>query len=163
MSAETIRRAAVEDVAAVQGLLAALARGLGEARQFRGTAHDLRRYGFGERPHFEALMAERAGKPVGLVLFFPEFSTWRGRPGVYVQDLFVAPAARGGGLGRRLIEAPALSAAAWDAAYMRLSVHAGNRDAVDFYARLGFQTAEADCTVVAEGDAFAGLGGRGTG
>ena len=57
------------------------------------------------------MIARQDGKPVGLALFFFEFSTWRGRPGVYVQDLYVAADMRGTGLGRRLLEAVAARAA----------------------------------------------------
>ena len=64
---------------------------------------DLQRFGFGPERHFEALLAFLDGEPAGFALFHPRFSTWLGRPGVYLEDLFVTQAARGKGVGRRLM------------------------------------------------------------
>ncbi|MDD9878934.1 MAG: GNAT family N-acetyltransferase [Magnetovibrio sp.] len=69
------------------------------------TAADLLRDGFGERPRFECLIAEHDGDAVGFALFFPNYSTWEGRAGIYVEDLFVEERARGFGLGRALMAA----------------------------------------------------------
>src|SRR6185312_3431579 len=60
-------------------------------------------YGFGLTPHFEALIAELDGEPAGMALFHPRFSTWLGTPTVYLEDLYVAEAARRHGVGRRLL------------------------------------------------------------
>ena len=103
-----------------------------------GTAHALRRYGFGANPLFQAVLAEQAGAVTGLVLFFPEFSTLRGCPGVFVQDLFVAAPARGQGLGRRLLAQAMDAGRAWDAAYLALMVDRSNARARVFYDRCGF-------------------------
>ena len=78
----TIRRAAEADVAVLHELLAALVREIGYAAGFRTEVADLRRHGFGPRPLFRAMLAERADLSVGMALYFPEFSTLRGRPGV---------------------------------------------------------------------------------
>jgi GNAT superfamily N-acetyltransferase len=67
------------------------------------TEAQLREHGFGPRRHFEALIAELDGEPAGMALFHPRFSTWTGTPTVYLEDLFVAEAARGHGVGRRLM------------------------------------------------------------
>jgi GNAT superfamily N-acetyltransferase len=67
------------------------------------TEEDLRRYGFGPERQFEALLAFLDDEPGGFALFHPRFSTWLGRPGVYLEDLFVTQAARGRGVGRRLM------------------------------------------------------------
>jgi GNAT superfamily N-acetyltransferase len=64
---------------------------------------DLLRHGFGAERRFEALLAFVDGKPAGFALFFPNFSTWLGRPGLYLEDIFVAEWARKLGVGRRLI------------------------------------------------------------
>lgn len=66
---------------------------------------DILRDGFGHRPAFEVLIAERGRRPVGFALFFPNYSTWEGRPGLYIEDLFVEEAERGRGVGRALLAA----------------------------------------------------------
>src|SRR5271155_1299932 len=66
------------------------------------TEEDLRRYGFGPERQFEALLAFLDGEPAGFALFHPRFSTWLGRPGGDLEDLFVTPTARGRG-GRRRV------------------------------------------------------------
>ena len=72
--------------------------------QARATADDLRRHLFGDRPAAEVLiLAEVDGEPVGFALFFPTFSTFRGQPGLYLEDLFVRPEHRGRGIGKALL------------------------------------------------------------
>lgn len=133
---------------------------LGQAEKIRGTVEDLARYGFGPDPAFEALIAEAAGRPVGLCLYFRSFSTWRGRPGAYVQDLFVDPACRGTGLGRRLLAACASVMAARGGAYIRLSVDAANVAAQGFYRRAGFRHAADDMIHQIDGEDFMRLAGE---
>lgn len=157
MNGIAIRLAQAADAGALHSLLGGLAAHVGDEAAFAGTPEDLVRYGFGARPAFEALLAERGARAVGMALFFPSFSTWRGRPGVYVQDLYVAPDARGEGLGRRLLCAVAARAAGWDATYMRLSVHAANAGGADFYRRLGFSARAEETINLAEGAAFEAL------
>jgi GNAT superfamily N-acetyltransferase len=67
------------------------------------TEDDLRRHGFGADRQFEALLAFLDVAPAGLALFHPRFSTWLGRPGMYLEDLYVTETARGQGVGRRLM------------------------------------------------------------
>jgi len=152
----TIELARRDDVPAIHAMLRALSETLDKADAIRSTEADIERFGFGSSPAFETMLARRAGKPVGLALFFFEFSTWRGRPGVYVQDLYVAAEMRGTGLGRRLLEAVAARAAMRDAVYMRLSVHAGNDEGAGFYERLGFDAPDEQILVL-EGDEFAAM------
>lgn len=132
-----IRQAEAADAAAVIALLGDLARTIGDADKFRSTEDDIRRYGFGEPRHFEALLAEAQGSAVGLVLFFRTFSTWRGRPGLYVQDLHVVERFRGAGLGRRLLAAAARRGRAAGCTHLRLSVRPDNDQALAFYRRMG--------------------------
>ena len=92
------------------GLLTHLADIMGAARMRQGHVHAGRLsagYGFGEQPAFDALIAEVDGDFAGMCLFFPSFSTWRGRPGVYVQDLFVEERFRGAGVGVALLRGTA--------------------------------------------------------
>jgi GNAT superfamily N-acetyltransferase len=67
------------------------------------SEEDLRRHGFGPERAFEALLAFVDGEPVGFAVFHARFSTWLGRPCMYLEDLYVAEAARGLGVGRRLL------------------------------------------------------------
>ncbi len=138
-------------------MLRGLAAYLGET-DVAGTSEEaVLRHGFGERPLFRVVIAEDRG-PVGMALFFPHFSTWLGRPGVYVQDLFVDEAARGTGLGRRLLaEVARVAGAEWGAAYMGLSVARANEAARGFYARLGFTALEGEVSLRLFDGAFAAL------
>ncbi|MBF9060116.1 GNAT family N-acetyltransferase [Rhodobacterales bacterium HKCCSP123] len=138
-------------------MLAAIAGELGYGARFATTEGAVLSHGFGARPLFSTLIAE-AEAPVGLVLYFPHFSTMRALPGVYVQDLWTAPAMRGQGLGAALLEAAAdASARDWGAAYMALSVHAHNADAERFYTRLGFREVKDEAVMFLEGAGFAAL------
>ncbi|MDA0364997.1 MAG: GNAT family N-acetyltransferase, partial [Chloroflexi bacterium] len=71
----------------------------------RLTADDLARDVFGPTPRAEVLIAERGGEPVAFALFFHNYSTWEGRPGLYLEDLYVDEPARGAGVGRALMAA----------------------------------------------------------
>lgn len=144
------------DAPAIHALLRALAQALDRPHDVKSTPADIERYGFGPKPAFETMLARRGPKAVGLVLYFYEFSTWRGRPGVYIQDLYVADDLRGTGLGRQLLAAVAKRAAAEQARYMRLSVDVGNDEGLGFYGRLGF-SAPNEQTLVLEGEHFEGL------
>jgi GNAT superfamily N-acetyltransferase len=136
LTGPTFRKATSDDAGTIQSLLGDLARQ--DGAQMRGTADALRRHGFGANPMFQVVLAEQAGAVTGLVLFFPEFSTLRGCPGVFVQDLYVAAPARGQGLGRRLLAQAMAAAQAWDATYLALMVDRSNTRARVFYDRCGF-------------------------
>ena len=101
------------------------------------TKAQLREHGFGARPHFEALIAELDGEPVGMALFHPRFSTWTGTPTVYLEDLFVNEAARGHGVGRRLLAR--LASLALERGWARIDFHVLDwNPARGFYQKLGF-------------------------
>lgn len=160
----SIRPAGREDAAGLHGAIADLARLLGDAENFRARPEDYRRHGFGPSALFRALIAEDedesgATRICGAVTYFPEFSTYRGVPGVYVQDLWVAESRRGSGLGRRLLGAVVREASTWQAAYLKLSTHATNPRAIAFYERLGFESNRNEMSFLIEGQAFAGLQG----
>ncbi len=99
---------------------------------------DLERDLFGATPRAEVLIAEQGGAPVGFALFFHNYSTWEGRPGLYVEDLFVDAAARGTGAGRALMAALARLARDRGCARLELAVLDWN-PARAFYARLGMR------------------------
>ena len=110
--------------------------------------------GFGARPLFSGQVAEE-DKALGIVVYYPDYSTLRGEPGVYVQDLFVIPHARGRGVGRGLLAA-AMAAQDWGAAYLTLSVRPGNVAARAFYDRTGFRSRGYDYLIL-DGAALLGL------
>ena len=102
---------------------------------------DLRLHGFGPQPRFEALLARVEGRPAGMALFAPSFSTWLGKPGLYLEDLFVSDWARGIGVGRRLLARLAAIAVERGCGRLDLAVLDWN-PARDFYHRLGFEHRE---------------------
>ncbi|RWL42302.1 MAG: GNAT family N-acetyltransferase, partial [Mesorhizobium sp.] len=85
----TLRPGRIDDVETIHAALLRLGTHIGAHQEITSTPDDLRRYGFGASPAFSTLIAEVGGEFAGLCLHFPIFSTWRGRPGVYVQDLYV--------------------------------------------------------------------------
>jgi GNAT superfamily N-acetyltransferase len=100
------------------------------------TEADLLRHGFGPAPQFEAILAFLGGEPAGTALFHTRFSTWLGRPGLYLEDLYVTDAARGRGVGRRLMAR--LAAIAIERGWGRIDFHVLDwNPARAFYRRLG--------------------------
>lgn len=97
----------------------------------------LRDHLFGPRPYAEVLLAEDAGAVVGFALFFHNYSTFRGKPGIYLEDLFVVPAARGKGFGKALLAELAKLAVARDCARVEWSVLNWNEPSINFYKALG--------------------------
>jgi len=154
-----IRLATERDCAAIQGMLARLAADTGDGERFDCGIDDIREHGFGDGALFESLIASRGDENLGLALFFPLFSTTRGQPGVYLQDLWVSPVCRDVGLGSHLLRRVAGHAAAgWRAGYLELMVHGHNRAADRFYRRHGFVEYEHDRHLSIDGAAFDALG-----
>lgn len=152
-----IRAATAEDASAVHTMIRTMAADMGMAERIHSQASDIERYGFSDPPCFYGLIAEEAGKPVGLCLYFFSFSTWMGRRGVYVQDLYVDSSQRGTGLGRKLIAETARRAGVQGATYMRLSVDQGNTAALEFYSRIGMEHSPHENIFRAVGDRFEAL------
>lgn len=92
---------------------------------------------FGPRPYAEVLIGEIDGQPQAFALFFHNFSTFEGRPGIYLEDLFVRPEARGSGLGKTLLAHLAALAVERDCARLEWSVLDWNAPAIGFYQKLG--------------------------
>ena len=104
MPRTSIRPATPEDAGHIVRLVKALAAYEHELEDsVRITEADVMRDGFSEPRRFEALLAEVEGEPVGFALYFHNYSTWEGRAGLYIEDLFVEERARGLGLGRALL------------------------------------------------------------
>ncbi|MFM2411106.1 MAG: hypothetical protein RL481_1934, partial [Pseudomonadota bacterium] len=92
---------------------------------------------FGPRPYAEVLIGEIDGEPQGFALFFHNFSTFEGRPGIYLEDLFVRPEARGSGLGKALLQRLAALAVERDCARLEWAVLDWNEPSIGFYKALG--------------------------
>ena len=153
-----IRLGTSGDAGAIAGMLQNLAADIGDGDIFRSDEAAIRRYGFGPSPLFHVMMAMDAGAPLGLALYFPGYSTTMAAPGLYVQDLWVSSAARGAGLGARLLKAAADHAAkAWGAQYLALTVYQDNPKAQAFYQRLGFDLHRQENPMRLTGGAFQAL------
>ena len=100
-------------------------------------ARHLRAEGFGARPRFRVLVAERDGEPVGYALFFPAYDTDHAARGLYLQDLYVAPEARRRGAGRALMAAVAQACAAEGGCYVFWNARPENRAGLAFYRAIG--------------------------
>jgi GNAT superfamily N-acetyltransferase len=138
MSPITLRFATADDV----GLLLQLIRELAAYEKAPGAVvaseDDLHRHGFGPEPRFEALIAFVDGKVAGFALFYPDFSTWHGRPGLFLEDLYVREWARRLGVGRRLMARLAAIAVERDWPALHFNVLDWN-PARGFYRRLGIE------------------------
>ena len=148
----TLRLARAEDASLIQTMLEALAAETGYPGAIKGGETAILAHGFGPRPLFTAHLAMCGGEPAGMALCFPEYSSWRGLPGVYVQDLYVVPEHRGAGLALAL-----LARAARGAQYLRLSVAASNQAGARFYQAAGFAEVSAERIFVLEGEGLKAL------
>jgi GNAT superfamily N-acetyltransferase len=101
------------------------------------TSAEVRRHGFGRRPYFKTLICRRGGKPVGLALYFFTYSSFLGRPVLWLEDLLVLPEERGRGAGKALLRALAKIAVARGCGRMEWSVLDWNARAIRFYRRIG--------------------------
>lgn len=132
-----IRPARRADVPAIHRLIEDLARYERALPEVTGTEHDLTAALFGPEPAVFAHVAESNGQVAGFALWYLSFSTWQGKHGIYLEDLYVEPALRGRGYGKRLIAG--LAALCLERGYGRLewSVLDWNSPALGFYAALG--------------------------
>lgn len=133
----SIRPATIDDVPLIRALIAELAEYEQLADAAVATDADLRAQLFGVAPAAEVLIGEVDGEPAGFALFFHNFSTFLGKRGLYLEDLFVRPAARGVGLGKHLMAALARIAVQRDCGRFEWSVLDWNAPAIGFYRRIG--------------------------
>jgi GNAT superfamily N-acetyltransferase len=156
-----IREATPDDVADILRLIRELATYEREPDAVETTEDDLHRWLFGEDAVASCLVAESGetgSAVVGIALWFRNFSTWTGQPGIYLEDLFVEPAHRGSGLGKALLAA--LARIAVERGYRRLewAVLKWNQPSIDFYEALGAQVKDDWWTYQLTGEALAHLG-----
>jgi ribosomal protein S18 acetylase RimI-like enzyme len=136
-----LRRAGPKDAPELRRMLHGLMAQAGSSAQpikVAALAHHMS----GFRPQIEAVIAAREGRAVGMVLFFPWLSTWRGQLYLYVQDLYVEAAERGSGIGRELLAAAAREGRARGCRSLLLALKTSNTAAARFYKRLGFRCLE---------------------
>ena len=116
------------------------------------TEADLLRDGFGPEPKFKCVIAEWQGQPAGFALYFYNYSTWQGRPGLYLEDLFVRIEYRGKGIGKALLVYLAQVAVRENCGRFQWQVLDWNTPAIDFYESLGAKQLQEWLTMRVEGD-----------
>ena len=134
-----IRPTTETDIPVILSLIRELAEYEREPQAVVATESSLREVLFGEKPSAEVLLALEGDSPVGFAVYFFNFSTWLGRPGLYLEDLFVRPEQRGKGYGRALLERLAQIAQARGCGRMEWAVLDWNDPAIQFYRKLGAQ------------------------
>jgi GNAT superfamily N-acetyltransferase len=132
-----IRTITEADLPVILSLIRELAEYEREPDAVVATVAGLREVLFGPQRSAEVLLALEAGEPVGFAVYFYNFSTWLGRPGLYLEDLFVRPSMRGKGYGRALLERLALIAKERGCGRMEWAVLDWNEPAIQFYKKLG--------------------------
>jgi len=137
-----IERATERDIPAIVRLVTRLAEYEKLAHAMVSTEDDFRKALFGPQRNVEALMAFAGDAPVGFALYFYNFSTFLGKRGIYLEDLFVDPEFRGQGIGKALLQRLARIAKDQDCGRMEWSVLTWNQPSIKFYHRLGAVTLE---------------------
>lgn len=135
-----VRAAGPEDLATIHGFILDLAAYERLSHEVEATLADLERDLFGPAPRVFCDIAEIDGAPVGFALWFYSYSTFRGRHGIWLEDLFVRPERRGAGAGLALLKALARRCADQDLARLEWSVLDWNAPAIGFYDSLGALT-----------------------
>jgi GNAT superfamily N-acetyltransferase len=153
----TIRKADPADIPLILQFIRALAVYEREPDAVTATEADLLRDGFGPEPYYHCLIAERDGQPAGFAFYFFNYSTWTGRPGLYLEDLFVNPEFRGLGIGKALLARVATIAVEKGCPRLQWEVLDWNTPAVDFYASLGASFLDEWRNVRMTGEALAKL------
>jgi GNAT superfamily N-acetyltransferase len=132
-----IRAGTARDVPTILALIRGLAEYERLAHQMEATPARVRAHGFGPRRYFQTLICRRGGRPVGFALYFFTYSTFLGRPTLYLEDLFVLPEERGRGAGRALLGELARIAKRRGCGRMEWAVLDWNTPSIRFYQKLG--------------------------
>tara|TARA_R110002096_G_scaffold16106_11_gene55016 strand:- start:4168 stop:4641 length:474 start_codon:yes stop_codon:yes gene_type:complete len=132
-----IRPATPDDIPAIHALLLELAEFEKITEWVEATEESTRNALFGEQPTAEALVAEIDGQIIATAIFFQNYSTFVGRPGLYLEDIYVQPAHRSSGIGRALLRELAILAHERGCGRMEWTVLDWNQRAIDFYEKLG--------------------------
>ena len=133
----SIRPATIKDASLLASMILELAEYERLAHEAAVTAESIARDGFGPHPKFRAIIAELDGKAAGYAVFFGFYSTFQGRAGLFLEDIYVRPHLRKQGIGQALLNY--VARIAWEEDYfcMRWEVLDWNKPAIDFYKRLG--------------------------
>jgi GNAT superfamily N-acetyltransferase len=150
----SIRPATVDDAALLAGLIRELAEFERLAHECSATPENIARDGFGPHPKFRSVIAEWDGQPVGYAIFFDFYSSFQGRAGLFLDDIFVRPAFRKHGIGMALIAHVAGIARKEKYFCMRWEVLDWNEAAIDFYNKLGATFLDEWKPVILIGDAL---------
>jgi GNAT superfamily N-acetyltransferase len=162
MSAITLRTACAQDVPAILDFIRALAQYEHLEAEVVATEESLRRTLFGTHPYAEVVLACEDEKPLAFALFFHNYSTFRGAPGLYLEDLFVLPEARRRGIGRLLLTWLARTAVERGCARLEWAVLDWNEPAIRFYRSLGAIPMHEWTVFRVTGDALTALAAAGT-
>ena len=157
--ATTIRTATPADVPQILTFVRALATYEREPDAVIATEADLLRDGFGPNPFYFCLIAEQDGQPAGFAFYFFNYSTWVGRPGIYLEDIFVHPEFRGLGIGKALLQAVAAVALEKGCKRLQWAVLDWNTPAIDFYRAMGAEFLAEWRNVRVSGEALQRLAG----
>ena len=149
-----IRPGRIEDADNIHAALLGIAETVGETHKIASTPEDIRRCRVGLQSGLAALIAESGSGSAGMCLCFPICSGWMGRPGIYVQDLFVHDRFRGLKVGERLLRHLARLSKETGGIYLQLSVDTGNTRAQAFYERLGIERSHNEQVHKILGEAF---------
>jgi GNAT superfamily N-acetyltransferase len=153
----SIRNATAADAALMLDFIRRLAEYEREPNAVIATEEDIIRHGFGPEPKYRCLIAEWQGMPAGFALFHYNFSTWRGQPGLYLEDLFVLIEMRGKGIGKALLQRLAQIALEENCYGLRWMVLEWNTPALEFYESLGAELLAEWETMLVRGPALARL------
>ena len=154
----SIREAVPSDVAEIVALVRELAIYEKEPDAARATEADLLRDGFGPEPYFRALMVEAEGGAIaGFALYFFQYSTWEGRPSLYLEDLFIRPAHRGSGMGKALLQRLAQIAVERECTRFQWECLDWNTPSLGFYESMGATVLREWLNLRLSGDALAQL------
>ncbi|HEX4382108.1 MAG TPA: GNAT family N-acetyltransferase [Myxococcales bacterium] len=156
-----LRAAVPTDVPAIRSLIWELAEYEKEPQQAIATEADLLRDGFGPVPRYRCIMAIWNGESVGFALYFNNYSTWQGRWGLYLEDLFVRPSMRGKGIGKALLVELARIAVRDGCGRFQWQVLDWNKPSIDFYEKLGAKPFKEWLSMRIDGEALERLASHG--
>jgi GNAT superfamily N-acetyltransferase len=159
--ATTIRPATRADIPQILKFIRALAAYERAPEAVTATEADLERDGFGLNPFYFCLIAEHEGRSAGFAFYFFNYSTWLGRPGLYLEDLFIEPDLRGLGIGKALLERVAAIAVEKGCPRLQWAVLDWNTPAIEFYRAMGAEFMDEWRTVRVTGEALERLAGTG--